>query len=212
LDATEKAAEDGQLKGVKEEGQGGLGGEEVAKGVSVVEGDGRELGGVRGALPDFDIGEGDAGESAVELNAFDAQKGEARGEQAGAAFAGANVKKDGLGDRRKGREALQPEIEKRLQDAGGDTVVGSEFCGLDGGAASNFAGGDEAGGVGAVELIEGMNNRFAGMNDGLEFFARHSLQDREKRGKKREVDAGNRGQAEETVFYLCAEVGISGVV
>ena len=42
FDVAEEAAEDGQLEGVEEEGQGGLGGDGVKRGVGVVQLDGRE--------------------------------------------------------------------------------------------------------------------------------------------------------------------------
>jgi len=166
LDASEEAAEDGQFKGVKEEGQGGLGGEGVAQGVGVVESDGCELGGVGAMLPDSGVGEGGLGKIAVKFNAFNAKKWEAGGKQGGATFAGADVEEDGLFDGCGEVEALQPEIEQGLKNAGSDAVIGSEFHGFDGGAAGDSGGRDEAGGVRAVDLVEGVD-------DGLVFFAGH---------------------------------------
>jgi len=124
----------------------------------VVEGDGGELGGVGAALPDPGVGEGDAGEGAVEFDAFDTEERVARGKQSGAAFAGADVKEDGLSNGCERSKALQPEIEQGLEDAGGDAVVGGEFSGFDVGAASDGVCGDEPGGVRAVELVEGVND------------------------------------------------------
>jgi len=156
--AAQEAAKDGQLKGVKEEGQGRHGRERVLQGVGVVDGDGCKLGGVGAALPDFGVGECDVGECAVELDALDTEKRVARGEQRSATFAGADIEEDRLFDGSGEVQALQPEIEQGLKDAGGDAVVGRELGGFYGGAASDGVSGDEAGGVRAVELVEGVND------------------------------------------------------
>src|SRR5471030_811709 len=137
MGAAEEVAEDGQLKGVEEEGQGGCGGEGVKEGVGVVEGDGGELGGVGAVLPDLDVREGGVGEGAVELDAFDAEEGKAGGEQGSAAFAGADVEEDSLFDGSGKVQALQPEIEQGLEDAGSDAVVSGQLGGFDGGTASD---------------------------------------------------------------------------
>jgi len=156
--AAQEAAKDGQLKRVKEEGQGWRGGERVLQGVGVVDGDRCKLGGVGAALPDFGVGECDVGECAVELDALDTEKRVARGEQRSATFAGADIEEDRLFDGSGEVQALQPEIEQGLKDAGGDAVVGRELGGFYGGAASDGVSGDEAGGVRAVELVEGVND------------------------------------------------------
>jgi len=106
LDVAEEAAEDGQLEGVKEECEGRRGGDGVEGGVGVVELDGRE--GVGGGVlrPERDVGLGDVGEGLVELDAFDAEERVLRGEEAGAAFAGADVEEDGLLDGGLGAELL----------------------------------------------------------------------------------------------------------
>ena len=74
FDVAEEAAEDGQLEGVEEEGQSGLGGDGVERGVGVVQLDGRECvsGGIK--RPEGDVGLGDGGERGVELDAFDAEE------------------------------------------------------------------------------------------------------------------------------------------
>ncbi len=45
-----------------------------------------------------------------------------------------------------------------MEDRGGYAVVGGEFFDLGGGALDDDGAGDEAGGVGAVELVEGVDD------------------------------------------------------
>jgi hypothetical protein len=97
FDVAEEAAEEWELEGVEEEGEGGLGGEGVEGGVGVVEVDGGEGIGGRVLLPESNVGLGDRGEIGVELDAFYAEEGILRGEEEGPAFAGADVEEDGLG-------------------------------------------------------------------------------------------------------------------
>jgi len=156
--AAQEAAQDGQLKGVKEEGQGGRIRQRVLERVSMVERDRSQLGGLGAALPDFSVGEGNVGQGAVEFDAFDPQKREARGEQGSATFAGANVEEDGLFDGSGEVQALQPEVEQGLEDARRDAVVGGKLGGFDIGAAGNGVCGNQAGGVGAVKLVERMDD------------------------------------------------------
>jgi len=110
LDVAEEAAEDGQLEGVEEEGKRRRGGDGVLRGVGVVELDGGEGVGSGVLGPEGDVGLGDVGEGFVELDAFDAQEWVLRGEEAGAAFAGANVEEDGLFDGSLGVKLLQPAV------------------------------------------------------------------------------------------------------
>jgi hypothetical protein len=162
----EVAAEDGQLEGMEEEGDDGSVGERMGGGVGVGEGERSE--GVGGGVlaPEFNVGLGDVGEVGVELDAFGAEKGELGGEQEGAAFAGADVEEDGAFDGSLGIGALEPEIEQGVEDAGSDAVVGGELFGLVRCAAGDDGAGDEAGGIGAVEAVEGMD-------DGLGWGAGH---------------------------------------
>ena len=160
----------GSSKGWKRKARVGLGGEWVPGGVGVVKRDGAEGVGGGVVLPEGDVGRGDAGEVGVELDAFDAEEGVLRGEEEGAAFAGADVEEDGALDvaggvgRGGGGGALQPDVDDALEDAGGDAVVGGEFFDLDAGALGDDGAGDETGGVGVVELVEGVDSgfRFAG--------------------------------------------------
>ena len=157
FDVLEEAAKDGQLEGVEEEGEGGFGGEGIAGGVGVVQGEGGE--GVAGGvlLPEGDVVAGDGGEGLVEFDAFDAEEGVLRGEKHGAAFAGADVEEDGVFDGLRRGAALQPVVEEVVKDAGGDAVVGGELGDGDAGAEGDDLAGDEAGGVGAVGLVEGVD-------------------------------------------------------
>jgi len=157
FNVAEEAAEEWEFKGVEEEGEGGFGGEGVEGGVGVVEGDGGEEFGEWVALPEGDVGVGDEGEVGVELDAFDAEEGILRGEQEGTAFAGAYVKEDGLLDGGLGMCLLEPVVEEVVEDAGGDAVVGGEVFDLGVCALRDDLAGDETGGVGAVEAVEGVD-------------------------------------------------------
>lgn len=72
-------------------------------------------------MPEGDIGGGDACEVGIELDAFDAEEGELRGQEHGAAFAGADVEEDGaldiqlgsairLGSAGLGGGAMEPDV------------------------------------------------------------------------------------------------------
>ena len=106
---TEEAAQDGEFKGVEEEGEDGLGGQGMGGGVGVVEDKGGEGVGLQVVVPEGDIGVGDTCEVGVELDAFDAEEGELGAEQHGAAFAGADVEEDGAFDGL-GVRALKPDV------------------------------------------------------------------------------------------------------
>ena len=157
FDVAEVATEDGELEGMEEEGDGGCVRERVGGGVGVVEGEGSERVGGGVAGPEVEVGVGDAGEVGVELDAFGAEEGELGGEEQGASFAGADVEEDGIFDGREGLGALQPDVEEGLEDAGSDAVVGGELFGFVPGAEGDDGAGDEAGGVGAVEGVEGVD-------------------------------------------------------
>jgi len=166
LDVAEEAAEDGQFERMEEEGERWRGGNGVQRGVGVVELDGSE--GVGGGVlrPERDVGFGDVGEGLVELDAFDTEEWVLRGEEAGAAFACADIEEDCLFDGGLGVEFLEPAVEEAGEDAGRDAVVGGEFFDFDAGALRDGATGDEAGGVGGVGLVEGVDR-------GLGLFAGH---------------------------------------
>ena len=58
-----------------------------------------------------------------------------------------------------------------MEDRGGDAVVGGELGDLGGGALGDDVAGDEAGGVGAVELVEGVDGGF-GLASGHGFWGK----------------------------------------
>ena len=166
FDAVEEGFEDGRLEGVEEEEEGGGGGEVEVEGVLLEEVDGGEawgggVGGVEGA-PVGEVLGGDGGHGGVELDADDLVEGELRGDEDGAAFAGADVDEgvvmDGVG-----WEGAEPEVDEGAEDAGGDAVVGGDML-VVGVAGDEVACGDEAAGVGAVDLVEGVD----GVDGGLE--------------------------------------------
>ncbi len=166
FDVAEEAAEEGEFEGVEEEGEGGLGRKRVAGGVGVVELDGSQ--GVGGGVlfPEGDVGLGDGGEVGVELDAFDAEEGVLRGEEDGSAFAGTDVEEDGAVDGGLGVGLLEPMVDEAGEDAWSYAVVGGELFYLGVGALDDGGTGDEAGGVGAVGLVEGVDG-------GLKLFAWH---------------------------------------
>ena len=110
-------------------------------------------------MPKGDVSFGDGCEVGVELDAFHAEEGELGGEEQGAAFAGAYVEEDGLFDGL-GSGALEPDVQQTMEDRGSHTVVGGEFGNLGTGAFGDDVAGDEAGGVGVVELVEGVDGGF----------------------------------------------------
>ena len=85
----------GSSKGWKRKATMGASGRGWVVGVGVVEDERREGFGGGIAEPEVDVGLRDAGEGFVELDAFGAEEGELRGEEQGAAFAGADVEEDG---------------------------------------------------------------------------------------------------------------------
>ncbi len=126
-----------------------------------------------------------------------------------------------------------------MEDRGGYAVVGGELGYLSGGALGDDGAGDEAGGVGAVELIEGVDG-------GLDFGSRHGiwgemcefgagfnwvsccsprvsagfsfagcglgLEDGEEGGEEGDLGSGDGGKAQEAVFDLGDELGVGGVI
>ena len=162
----EEAAQDRELERVEEEGDGGFVGQRVGGRVGVVEEDRRKRLGVGVMLPDFDVGFGYLRQRFVELDAFDAQEGVKRGDEQGSAFAGSDVEEDGSGDGRGEGHALQPEVEQRGKNAGRDAVVGGELFGVGGGPLRDDGGGPEAGGIGAVEGVEGVDDGLGELRSG----------------------------------------------
>ena len=158
FDAAEEGFEDGGFEGVEEEGQGGGAGEVEVEGVLLVEADGGDgvgggVGGV-GGEPEVEIALGDVGHGGVELDADDLVEGEFAGEEHGSAFAGADVDEGVAGDGMGGGGA--PAVDEGAEDAGGYGVVGGDVL-VVGVASEEMAGGDEAAGVGVVDLVEGVD-------------------------------------------------------
>jgi len=207
----EEAAEDGELEGVKEEGDGGFVGQGVGGGVGVVEEDGGERVGGGVMLPDVDVFAGDPGQIGVEFDAFDAEEGVERGDEERAAFTGADVEEDSARDGGGKGHALQPEVEQGGKDAGGDAVVGGELFGVGGGALGDDGGWPEAGGVGAVEGIEGVDDGFGLLRAGRSGHLVR-LQDGEERWEECNRNSGDGLEAEEAIFDLGEELGGGGVV
>ena len=98
---------------------------------------------------------GDGGERGVELDADDLAEAEFAGDEQAAALAGADVDEGVAGDG-VGRDGLAPVGDERAQDAGRDAVVGGDVL-VVGVAGDEMLGGDEAAGVDAVHLVEGMD-------------------------------------------------------
>jgi hypothetical protein len=170
LDVSQETAEDGELEGMKEEGEGGLERQRMRGGVGVMQEQRGERMGERVALPEGDVAASGLGERGVELDAFDAQEGMLRGEQHGAAFAGADVEEHGALDSARelaGREraAVEPAIEQAMKDAGRDAVVSGELFDLGSGAVRDDAAWDESRGVGAMQRVEGMNRGFGAWHE-----------------------------------------------
>ena len=162
----EEAAQDRELERVEEEGDGGFVGQRVGGRVGVVEEDRRKRLGVGVVLPDGYVGFGYFRERFVEFDAFDAQEGVKRGDEQGSAFAGSDVEEDGSGDGRGEGHALQPEVEQRGKNAGRNAVVGGELFGVGGGPLRDDGGGPEAGGIGAVEGVEGVDDGLGELRSG----------------------------------------------
>ena len=98
---------------------------------------------------------GDGGELGVELDADDLAEVEFAGDEQAAAFAGADVDEGVAGDG-VGRDGLAPVGDEGAQDAGRDAVVGGDVL-VVGVAGDEVVGGDEAAGVDAVHLVEGVD-------------------------------------------------------
>src|ERR1039458_5194660 len=111
--------------------------------------------GVVGAVPVSDILASDGGERGVELDADDLAEGVLAGDEQAAAFAGADVDKGVAGDG-VGRDGFAPLGDEGAEDGGRDTVVGGDVL-VVGVAGDEVLGGDEAAGVDAVHLVEGMD-------------------------------------------------------
>jgi len=157
----EEATKYGELEGVEEKGEGGFGRKWMGCGVGVVEPEWSERFCCCVLLPEGDVGGGDAGEVGVQFDAFDAEEGKLRSEEHGTSLACADIEEDGVFDGLR-CGALQPDVEKAMKDAGGDAVVGGELFYLGLGASSNDGAGDEAGGIGAMELVKGVDRGLEG--------------------------------------------------
>ncbi len=111
--------------------------------------------GLVGFDPVVDVGAGDGGEVGVELDADDFAEAEFAGDEQAAAFAGTDVDEGVAGDG-VGGDGLAPLVDEGAQDAGRDAVVGGDVL-VVGVAGDEVLGGDEAAGVDAVHLVEGMD-------------------------------------------------------
>ena len=123
FDVLEEAAQDGPFKGMEEKGDGGCLGQRVQRGVGEVQGERSQRVGLDIMPPEFNIGMSDGNERWVKLDAFHAQERNLRGQQHGAALAGADVEKDGLLDGLR-RSLIDPDIEQAAQDTWSDAIVG----------------------------------------------------------------------------------------
>ncbi len=202
LGAGDEAAQDGRLEGMEEEGDGGSGGERRFEGVGFDEvcgGEGACVG-VRGE--EGQVRAGDGCEVWVELDAGDLMKGMERGGEHGTTFAGAYVE-EGVAVNGVGGRGLQPQVDEGVEDGGRDGIVRGDVEVVGVADDEGFVG-DEAAGVGAVALIEGVNGR--GFGDGRRhaqdagFAGRHAeslavVEDGEVGGVESEQDAALGGDA-----------------
>ncbi len=158
FNALEKGFEDRSFEGVEEEGEGRGAGKVEVEGVLLIEADGGDGvgGGVRGVggEPEVEVSLGYVGHGGVELDADDLVEGEFAGEEHGSAFAGTDVDEGVAGDGMGGGGA--PAVDEGAEDAGGDGVVGGDVL-VVGVAGDEMASGNEATGVGVVDLVEGMD-------------------------------------------------------
>jgi hypothetical protein len=159
LDAAQELAEHGRFERVEEKKECRRGGEIEVEGVLLEDFNGREawrgwVCGV-GADPVGDILTSDGGERGVELDADDFAEAEFAGDEQAAAFAGADVDEGVAGDG-VGRDGLAPVADEGAQDGGCDAVVGGDVL-VVGVTGDEVPGGDEAAGVDAVRLVEGMD-------------------------------------------------------
>jgi hypothetical protein len=102
-----------------------------------------------------DILTSDGGERGVELDADDFAEAEFAGDEQAAAFAGADVDEGVAGDG-VGWDGLAPVADEGAQDGGRDAVVGGDVL-VVGVTGDEVPGGDQAAGVDAVRLVEGMD-------------------------------------------------------
>lgn len=98
LDVAKEAAQETVFKGMKEVREDGLLWQRSARGVSFVEHEWREQGGLLRIVPESDVVARNGGEIGVELDAFDAEERILGCDEHGAAFAGADVEEDGAVD------------------------------------------------------------------------------------------------------------------
>ena len=99
----------------------------------------------------------DGGERGVEFDADDVAEVVFAGDEQTAAFAGADVDEGVAGDG-VGRDGFAPLGDERAEDGGCDAVVGGDVL-VVGVAGDEVFGGDEAAGVDAVHLVEGVLGR-----------------------------------------------------
>ena len=146
---------------MEEEEQRGRGGELKVERILLQHFDGRgERGGrigCAGAYPVGDVLPRGCGERRVKLDADDLAEAEFAGDQQAAALAGADVDEGIAGDGVR-RHGLAPVDDERAQDAGRDTVVGSDVF-VVGVAGDEVLGRNQPAGVDAVHLVEGMDGK-----------------------------------------------------
>ena len=104
-----------------------------------------------------DVGAGDGGELGVEFDADDFAEAELAGDEQAAALAGTDVDEGIAGDGVR-RNGLAPALDEAAQDAGRDAVVGGDVL-VVGVAGDEVLCGDEAAGVDAVHLVEGVDGK-----------------------------------------------------
>ncbi len=102
-----------------------------------------------------DVLTSDGGERGVEFDTDDFAEAEFAGDEQASAFAGADVDEGVAGDG-VGRDGLAPVADERAQDGGRDTIVGGDVL-VVGVTGDEVPGGDQAAGVDAVRLVEGMD-------------------------------------------------------
>jgi len=167
LDAAKEWFEDWLLERMKEEDESRSGWKRGVEGVVVNDADGRDArrGGVVrvGAGPEIDVALGDCSHIRVELDADDFAKVEFACEKKGAALAAAEVEECVAGEG-VGWRCFSPLSYEGAEDAGGYGVVGGDVVVVRV-AGDEVGGGDEAAGVGAVDLVEGMDGRGGGAEE-----------------------------------------------
>jgi hypothetical protein len=101
---------------------------------------------------------GDDGEGWIEFNTDDTPEGILAGDQQTAAFAGTDIDEGVAGDW-VGRDGLAPVGDELAEDGWGDSIVCGDVL-IVGMAGEEVVGGDEAAGVDAVHLVEGMDGEW----------------------------------------------------